>query len=209
MEDLGAYLKKLREEKNISYDQIYEDLRLREEQVRLMEENRFAEIGYIGFARAMVFNYARYLEADLDEVMQKFNLLMPENIKKVEPETQEAGKKILLSPNLFWIIGIILIVVILGAILWHAHNAGWLQMPDIFKTSSADTTAVEKLTQPEEKDIPQKDPIRERQKALMDSITKAQTTQKVTVQKNQPSNIDTMDIVGEIIGPSIMDISDQ
>ena len=43
----------------------------------------------------------------------------------------------------------------------------------------------------------------------MDSITKAQTTQKVTVQKNQPSNIDTMDIVGEIIGPSIMDISDQ
>jgi len=93
MEDLGAYLKKLREEKNISYDQIYEDLRLREEQVRLMEENRFAEIGYIGFARAMVFNYARYLEADLDEVMQKFNLLMPENIKKVEPETQEAGKK--------------------------------------------------------------------------------------------------------------------
>ena len=208
MEDLGAYLKKLREEKNISYDQIYEDLRLREEQVRLMEENRFAEIGYIGFARAMVYNYARYLEADLDEVMQKFNLLMPNNIKKIEPENKENGKKILLSPNLFWIIGIILIVIVLGTILWHAYTSGWLQMPDLFKSNSSDTTSVEKLTQQEEP-IPQKDPIRERQKALMDSITKTQTIQKDTVQKNQPSHIDTMDIIGEIMGPSVMDISDR
>ena len=207
MEDLGAYLKELREEKNISFDQIYEDLHLREEQIQLMEENRFSELGYLGFARAMVYNYARYLEADLDEVMQKFNLLMPNNIKKIEPENKENGKKILLSPNLFWIIGIILIVIVLGTILWHAYTSGWLQMPDLFKSNSSDTTSVEKLTQQEEP-IPQKDPIRERQKALMDSITKTQTIQKDTVQKNQPSHIDTMDIIGEITGPSAMDISD-
>ena len=208
MEDLGAYLKELREEKNISFDQIYEDLHLREEQIQLMEENRFSELGYLGFARAMVFNYARYLEADLDEVMQKFNLLMPNNIKKIEPENKENGKKILLSPNLFWIIGIILIVIVLGTILWHAYTSGWLQMPDLFKSNSSDTSSVEKLTQQEEP-IPQKDPIRERQKALMDSITKTQTIQKDTVQKNQPSHIDTMDIIGEIMGPSVMDISDR
>ncbi|HOD60032.1 MAG TPA: helix-turn-helix transcriptional regulator [Candidatus Syntrophosphaera sp.] len=208
MEDLGAYLKELREEKNISFDQIYEDLHLREEQIQLMEENRFSELGYLGFARAMVYNYARYLEADLDEVMQKFNLLMPNNIKKIEPENKENGKKILLSPNLFWIIGIILIVIVLGTILWHAYTSGWLQMPDLFKSNSSDTTSVEKLTQQEEP-IPQKDPIRERQKALMDSITKTQTIQKDTVQKNQPSHIDTMDIIGEIMGPSAMDISDR
>jgi len=208
MEDLGAYLKELREEKNISFDQIYEDLHLREEQIQLMEENRFSELGYLGFARAMVYNYARYLEADLDEVMQKFNLLMPNNIKKIEPENKENGKKILLSPNLFWIIGIILIVIVLGTILWHAYTSGWLQMPDLFKSNSSDTTSVEKLTQQEEP-IPQKDPIRERQKALMDSITKDQTIQKDTVQKNQPSHIDTMDIIGEIMGPSAMDISDR
>jgi cytoskeletal protein RodZ len=208
MEDLGAYLKELREEKNISFDQIYEDLHLREEQIQLMEKNRFSELGYLGFARAMVYNYARYLEADLDEVMQKFNLLMPNNIKKIEPENKENGKKILLSPNLFWIIGIILIVIVLGTILWHAYTSGWLQMPDLFKSNSSDTTSVEKLTQQEEP-IPQKDPIRERQKALMDSITKTQTIQKDTVQKNQPSHIDTMDIIGEIMGPSAMDISDR
>lgn len=208
MEDLGAYLKELREEKNINYNQIYEDLHLREEQVHLIEENRFSELGYLGFARAMVYNYARYLEADLDEVMQKFNLIMPNNIKKIEPENQEGGKKILLSPNLFWIIGIILIVMVLGTILWHAYSSGWLQMPDLFKSNSSDTTSVEKLTQQEEP-IPKKDPIRERQKALMDSITKAQPIQKVTVQKNQPSHLDTMDIIEEIIGPSAMDISDR
>jgi len=43
----------------------------------------------------------------------------------------------------------------------------------------------------------------------MDSITKTQTIQKDTVQKNQPSHIDTMDIIGEIMGPSVMDISDR
>ncbi|MDD3632629.1 MAG: helix-turn-helix domain-containing protein [Candidatus Cloacimonadaceae bacterium] len=208
MEDLGAYLKELREEKNINYDQIYEDLHLREEQVRLMEENRFSELGYLGFARAMVYNYARYLEADIDEVMQKFNLLMPDNIKKIEPESQEGGKKILISPNLFWIIGIILIVIVLGTILWHAYSSGWLQMPDLFKSNSSDTSSVEKLTQQEEP-IPQKDPIRERQKALMDSITKAQPIQKVPVPNDETTFIDTMDIVGEILGPSVMDISDR
>ena len=73
MEDLGAYLKELREEKNISFDQIYEDLHLREEQIQLMEENRFSELGHLGFARAMVYNYARYMEADLDVLLEGFS----------------------------------------------------------------------------------------------------------------------------------------
>ena len=48
MENLGVYLQKLREEKGISYQKVFEDLRLREEQVRLIEENRFFELGHFG-----------------------------------------------------------------------------------------------------------------------------------------------------------------
>jgi hypothetical protein len=43
----------------------------------------------------------------------------------------------------------------------------------------------------------------------MDSITKAQPIQKVPVPNDETTFIDTMDIVGEILGPSVMDISDR
>ena len=59
MENLGSHLQKLREEKGISYDKVFEDLRLREDQLRLIEENRYFELGHFGFAKAMVHKYSR------------------------------------------------------------------------------------------------------------------------------------------------------
>ncbi len=82
MENLGVYLQKLREEKGISYQKVFEDLRLREEQVHLIEENRFFELGHFGFTKALVHRYARYLEADLDEVMAELRVMVPENAVK-------------------------------------------------------------------------------------------------------------------------------
>ena len=81
MEDLGKYLKEYREEKGIEHITVYSDIRLREEQVKMMEENRFFELGPYGVVKATVFNYARYLGADLDAVMNELKILVPETTK--------------------------------------------------------------------------------------------------------------------------------
>jgi cytoskeletal protein RodZ len=207
MEDLGAYLRKLREEKGISPDKVFDDLRLRPEQVRLIEENRFFELGPFGFAKAMVYKYAGYLEANLDEVMAEFRIMMPDHARtdgKVEKPAPK--KKIMLSPNFLWLIGIILFVAILGAILWHAYRQGWLKTPDILKRSAADTTVVEMPVLPEEEVQPKVDPMRERQKAVAVAGTQ-QADKKAAPQTATGDAVrDSTDHLGSLMGPSQVNV---
>ena len=82
MENLGKYLKDLRESRAIDYNQVYEDIRITQAQIEAMEENRLFDLGHYGFVKALIYNYARYLEADLDAVMREFMVMMPANTKK-------------------------------------------------------------------------------------------------------------------------------
>lgn len=144
MEDLGKYLKEFRESQGLEYINVYSDIRLREEQVRMMEENRFFELGPYGVVKAMVYNYARYLGADLDAVMKEFGVLVPEATKSHNsPSSPRKQKKILLSTNFLWSIGIFIFVLILGSILFHAWKQGWLKAPQILKSEIPDSLALD------------------------------------------------------------------
>jgi len=150
MENLGLYLKQFREDQGIEYITVYSDIRLREEQVKLMEENRFFELGPYGVVKAMVFNYARYLGADLDAVMTELKVLVPEVTKSHHrPARPRKQKKIMLSTNFLWGIGILVFVAILGGILFHAYNQGWLKTPQILKSAATDSLIVVPAEPPE------------------------------------------------------------
>ncbi len=205
MENLGAHLQKLREEKGISYQKVFEDLRLREDQVRLIEENRFFELGHFGFAKAMVYNYARYLEADLDEVMAEFKVMVPATtMKQVQHDKESGSGKIMLSPNLLWLLGIILFVAILGGILWHAYNRGWLKTPDFLKPEAADTTVV---ARPEPEPIkPEPDPMREVQKKITRAAAAGANTRNSPAKASSEAIQDSTDHIGELLGPSQVNV---
>ena len=79
MENLGKYFLELRLQRGYSYQDIWKELRFPENQIKAIEENRFTELGPYGIAKAVVYNYARFLEADLDAVMNAFSYLMPDN----------------------------------------------------------------------------------------------------------------------------------
>ncbi len=209
MENLGIHLQKLREDKEISYQKIFEDLRLREEQVRMIEENRFFELGPFGFAKVMVYNYARYLEADLDEVMAEFRVMVPENtVKNAKREPEPKTKKIMLSPNLLWFLGIVLFVAILGAILWHAYSNGWLKKPDFLKPEAADTTVTTqpKLPPEAEKKVAKADPMRELQKKITQAAATETETQTPGKKAVSQAAQDSTDHIGELMGPSQVNI---
>ena len=203
MENLGKYFLELRLQRGYNYQDIWKELRFPETQIKAIEENRFAELGPYGIAKAVVYNYARFLEADLDAVMNAFSYLMPENAKpEFKPATPVKEKKIMLSTNFMWLIGILLIIIILGSILWYAYNQNWLKMPDFFASNKTDSTAV---MIKEEKEETKPDTLRQRLRAISEAIPQ---TNSVPTPKAETKNIppDTTDYIGNILGDSPVNV---
>ena len=203
MENLGKYFLELRLQRGYSYQDIWKELRFPEKQIKAIEENRFAELGPYGIAKAVVYNYARFLEADLDAVMNAFSYLMPENAKpEFKPATPVKEKKIMLSTNFMWLIGILLIIIILGSILWYAYNQNWLKMPDFFASNKTDSTAV---ISKEEKKETKPDTLRQRLRAISEAIPQ---TNNVPIPKSETKTVppDTTDYIGNILGDSPVNV---
>jgi cytoskeletal protein RodZ len=100
------------------------------EQIDAIEHNRLAFLGNYGFARAMVYTYIRFLEADERVAMSLFNLMWPsEKEANFTPKTPIKEKKMLISTNFIWLITIIIIVIILGTIIWISYSRGYLKRP--------------------------------------------------------------------------------
>jgi len=203
LENLGKYFLELRLQRGYNYQDIWKELRFPENQIKAIEENRFAELGPYGIAKAVVYNYARFLEADLDAVMNAFSYLMPENAKpEFKPATPVKEKKIMLSTNFMWLIGILLIIIILGSILWYAYNQNWLKMPDFFASNKTDSTAV---MIKEEKEETKPDTLRQRLRAISESIPQ---TNNVPIPKSETKTVppDTTDYIGNILGDSPVNV---
>ena len=203
MENLGKYFLELRLQREYSYQDIWNELRIPENQIKAIEENRFAELGPYGVAKTLVYNYARFLEADVDAVMHTFSSLMPESAKpEFQPATPVKENKIMLSTNFMWLIGILLIIVILGSILWYAYNQNWLKMPDFFASKKPDSTAV---IIKEEKEETKPDTLRQRLRAISESIPQ---TNSVSTPKSETKTVppDTTDYIGNILGDSPVNV---
>jgi len=203
LENLGKYFLDLRLKHDLSYKKVWEDIRLREDLVKSLQGNRIFELGPYGVAKALVYNYARYLEADLDAVMREFAIMMPETTKNpFSPRKTLKEKKIMLSTNFLWMVGIILFSIFLGSILIHAYNQGWLKAPDFFSATKPDSTAVD-LHEAKEEVKP--DTLRQRMRILSENISQANST---TTSKNaaNPAIPDTTDYIGNILGDSPVNV---
>ncbi|MCB5263158.1 MAG: helix-turn-helix domain-containing protein [Candidatus Cloacimonetes bacterium] len=201
MEDLGKYLLELRKERGISYSEIWGDIRISEAQIKAIEENRLRQMGNYGHVKALVYNYARYLEADLVLVMNEFKIMLPENTKKeFTPRRIIKEKKIMLSTNFLWTMGIIIFVMILGSILLHAYNQGWLHAPEFFKKDKPLLT--EELQEKQRDEKP--DSLRLRMRALSESIPQSNVLEDKSLGRSSPA--DTTDYIGQILGDSPVNV---
>ncbi len=168
-----------------------------------MENNRFLDLGGYGIARAMVFNYARYLEADVDAVMRELKVMMPDTARHhFQSDHLPKERKIMISTNFLWMIGIIIFVAILGSILVHAYNQGWLSTPVFLKSAEADTSSVRTETVVEES---KPDTLRTRMKALSRSLPRQSQT-LVPPSTKGTASADTTDYMGNVLGSSPLNV---
>lgn len=201
MESLGKYLSQLRRSRQIDYQTIWNDIRITEDQIKALEEERFAELGAYGFVKALIYNYARYLEADIDSVMADFQVMMPEYTKKeFTPRKTLKEKKIMLSTNFLWTLGIVVFVVILGSILLHSYRQGWLRTPELFKRDKAPKTSETTVSEQSEKP----DTLRQRMLSLSESMP--QSNAITDLEQNGGISADNTDYIGIILGDSPVNV---
>ncbi len=100
LENLGKYFLELRLQREYSYQDIWNELRIPENQIKAIEENPFTELGVpYGVAKTLVYNYARFLEADVDAVMHTFQFNAESAKPEFQPATPVKENKIMLSPT--------------------------------------------------------------------------------------------------------------
>lgn len=203
MENLGKYLLDLRIQRDLSYKKVWEDTRLPEDTIKKIETNRFFDLGGYGIAKAMIFNYARYLEADVDSVMREFKVMMPDTTRsQFQSDHLPKERKIMISTNLLWMIGIIIFVAILGSILIHAYNQGWLSTPVFLKSAPDDSSSVRPAAIVE---ASKPDTLRNRMKALSRSLPRQSQSLIIPAAKGSASP-DTTDYVGNVLGNSPLNV---
>ncbi len=210
MESLGKYLLDLRQERGIGYRKIDDELHFPEWKIRKLEENKLEEIGEMGIVKSLLFNYARYLEADVDMVMEEFRRIYAGQAPpKPEYYTIPKEKKIMLSTNFLWTVAIIIFVLILGSIVFYAGSRGFLKAPQIFSKERPDSTksVAQKAQTPDEPDT-----LRARMRLLTESMKpEAQEAEQKPEKKSKNSRTvipaDTTDHMGRLLGDNPGNVS--
>ncbi len=136
-DSIGKYLKAIREQKDISLEEISRFTKIKLHFLKAVEDDHIQNITDLSYARLTILNYARYIDVDTNEILNLFD----KHAKK-KPEKKVIGfridkkkdyeKKVLIPKIVFQILLLIIFVGILFVVGFHLHKKGELQR-DILK----------------------------------------------------------------------------
>lgn len=123
MDTIGSYLKALREEQHLTFDELQHETRMSIQILMDIEDDHLENIGGYGYARAIVYTVIRALNADEEKALALFDASYPKEMTtKFKPRIPIKENKILISTNFLYLLGIILLIVILGFIVIKAYQ---------------------------------------------------------------------------------------
>jgi cytoskeletal protein RodZ len=108
MESLGKYLKKERENRKISLREVAKNIKVREQFLRSVEEDRHDLLPSPTYVKGFLSAYAKYMGVDPNEVILRYeNFLKGEPVPRQEVPSEE---KVLWSSKYLWGIGGVIVV---------------------------------------------------------------------------------------------------
>ncbi|MHB1319632.1 MAG: helix-turn-helix domain-containing protein [Anaerolineae bacterium] len=119
MSELGARLRRAREEKSITLEQAEEVTHIRRGLLQAIEEGRYAELPGDVYGRGLIRNYARFLGLDPETSAQEY-LQYAARPQRVIPQVLDEP----LAPvrrSYAWLIGLLALVVLLVAV-WYGYQ---------------------------------------------------------------------------------------
>jgi len=144
MESIGQYLKEIRDKRNLSLEELANKTKIQIKNLISIEDNNFDNLGGKGYAKAMIITYARYVEADVDAVLEEFEKTYQEIPDKLYRSRPVQPKKYLISTNLLSFIFFVILIIVVIVISVKFYKDGKFKSP--FQRSTE-----EKIEKEEEK----------------------------------------------------------
>src|SRR5690554_2303288 len=111
---IGEKLKKAREEKEYTLEDVRDSIKIRIRYLKAIEENNFEEIPGKAYIRAFIKSYAEYLGLDVVELIEEYEQKLLEEKKKREEELEkEEGQKKDFLHNKTVITSLIIIIIMI------------------------------------------------------------------------------------------------
>lgn len=136
IESIGAYLKSLREQKKLTLEQVSTATRIKVRLLDEIENDIFNNLGGLGYAKAMVVNYARYLSADEEKILNLFNEKFSQKPIHISHDKSIQPKKIMLPENIFGIILLFVVIIALSYLVLYLFRNDIISWPPFKKIES-------------------------------------------------------------------------
>ena len=114
MESLGERLKRGREEKNISLDDVVQATKINKGILTAIENDQSEFLPPTVFIRGFICNYARYVGLDEKELLDLYNQTGAGNKADTTPEELKGRKKITFSARYIFLILVVILAIIFG-----------------------------------------------------------------------------------------------
>ena len=123
MENIGKYLKDIRESLDLTIDDIASQTRMKTYIVEQIENNDFIAIGDVGFIKIMIITYCRAIDGN-EELVQKrltqiFDKPSEPPIKIVDAKNEKA---VIISPNIIYFILLGILIIFLTVAIVHLYR---------------------------------------------------------------------------------------
>lgn len=93
MKDIGIKLKEKREENGVSIEEAAEDLKLRPNQIKSIEEGKREDFDDVFYLKQFIKEYAKYLGLDSEELIDQFNEYLFDYTSKIPVDAIEKAKE--------------------------------------------------------------------------------------------------------------------
>ncbi|MFD2171269.1 helix-turn-helix domain-containing protein [Tumebacillus lipolyticus] len=185
MQELGAELKRIREQKGYTLEQIQQATKIRTRYLEAIEAGELSVMPGIVYARGFIKSYCDYLGVDGQAMLEQYGLAVDKDDEQVEPvrvkrKDRNIGKvgsfNTRLLPQVAMVVGILVVAAAVYAVLVNLEEKGVSKDP-------AETQSVEKPQQVETPTpAPDPEPEPPKQTTAVQEAQKAanQTTYQVT-----------------------------
>jgi cytoskeletal protein RodZ len=197
IESIGVYLKSLREQKKITLEKISEKTRIKVRFLEDIENNVFTNLGGMGYAKAIIINYARNLGADEEKILHLFDEQMNQKPKFVPHVKSIQPKKLIIPPKIFLFFLLIIVIIALTYLVIHLYKNNVQVWPPFKKTEQKTETAkkVETPVKPQTFDLQEKsDELKEVEQSTINETVLRDTTDYLNEfmfkDKESPFNFD-------------------
>ena len=126
---IGNFLKTERKKKALTLEQISADTKIKIRLLQDIENNTFANLGGLGYAKAMIMNYARYLDINEKKTMALLNQTFKIKQEYQRHDQSIQPKKLVLPTNFFAFALLAFVIIILTFFIIHLFRTDTLTWP--------------------------------------------------------------------------------